>query len=1083
MNLFNNMVISAEDSSDQTPMPSECAFNFIHWVVLDIASLVVLVKWHFMTPFSNFVHPFILDETETDSLQLFVSTSSNQIIAHRVPESMINLPPMLAAHIKETFCPKLRNRLFIKQTASIIHIDSDVRDVRSRAIRFKYGERADRAEWRDNMEARGVIAQATTLAPSPNSQSHPSSIGSSASPAPVTARTSSSRLLALVPAPPPSFSRMDLGKEDPDRLARDSIIHDGVRSSVQVAIGRTPAVDEVNDSGEPSSVGHLDVKNQEVEETDEQQDIPLPTLPQRYMEAQGAIAQATTLAPSSNPQSHPSSIMSSLPPASPASITARASSSGLLALVTPPPSFSRIDLENKDQDRLARDFIIDDDVQSSVQAATGRAPTVDEGDDRGEAIQVGHSDVKNQEAEATKVIDGTGQVRSDGGVLVKQQDIPLPTLPQRYIIGNNKAHSGLFRIFINGIIKILNANIAPTQEDGPEFSDSNHPATPKKVLVDISIQTDHPTFAPSPSALGKRPIANFLDFMERAVPEQSQPPSDKYLHVMAFGTSETLPEMPPAVPCIHDVPCEVDSSFASTDATLVNIEEMDDQTVGAGSKSVPVEQAHSQEKVVEVKDLVADANMFMNYSGKYVGPSLTSDARFPAGRQTEEQRGTEIPQRVVLDKSETVDILGNDHVTGPTEEPSMTRTSMGSAETLTVSASDAVVYSDTAPQLKSDEDCVAVGGLAETMDVLVGNSVVPTSTSEANPSVIGETEVQHNFEMPSEVDLEQAHTQEQVVAIEDLVAATNMFMNCSRSSEIGIAPERYEPTPEETAVIQNMWATMNMCMNRSGSSSVDPSLPAGRETEEQSGVDEPVPEQAEAEPTTGDGKKKKKKKKKKAAVSNGEPGMDIPDNGEPHTLLQDVVVPPPSPPPPSPPPLAPEARCEVGKSDSMGSHVAERMGNHEDDAFTGRAKKGQMHGMFAKGITAPSEIVCTGCCRLLLQARGSRRQRFALFTKQHVVKVGEIHHLKLHHLKLCIGLAYETYLAFFGQVNSTDITTPYQLGRYRFLETIQLVYLKELTSLYITNINAPGSTYPTYIQHTKIFGLERLRIITLLFWY
>ncbi|KAF8511076.1 hypothetical protein BU17DRAFT_69788 [Hysterangium stoloniferum] len=735
----------------------------------------------------------------------------------------------------------------------------------------------------------------------------------------------------------------------------------------------------------------------------------------------------STLAPSPNSQSHPPSIPSSPPPASSAPITAPASSSGLYPLARPtPPSFSRMDLETKDQDRLARDFIIDDDVQSSVQAATGRAPTVDEGDDRSEAIQVGHLDVKNQEAEATKV---------------KQQDIPLPTLPQRYIIGNNKAHSGLFPIFINGIIKILNANIAPTQEDGPDFSDSNHPATPKKVLVDISIQTDHPTSAPSPSALGKRPIANILDFMERAVPEQSQPPSDKDLHVMALA--ERMPN-------------------------VVHIEEMDDQTVGAGSKSVPVEQAHSQEKVVEVKDLVADANMFMNYSGKYVGPSLTSDARFPAGRQTEEQRGTEIPQRVVLDKSETVDILGIDHVTGPIEEPSMTRTSMGSAETLTVSASDAVVYSDTAPQLKSDEDYVAVGGLAETMDVLVGNSVVPTSTSEANPSVIGETEVQDNFEMASEVDLEQAHTQEQVVAIEDLVAATNMFMNCSRSSEIGIAPERYEPTPEETAVkgqyligsIQNMWATMNMCMNRSGSSSVDPSLPAGRETEEQSGVDEPVPEQAEAEPTTGDGKKKKKKKKKKAAVSNGEPGMDIPDNGEPHTLLQDVV-----------------AEIVIFE-DTLGAK-----------------SKGQMHGMFAKGITAPSEIVCTGCyyysrpevhddsdshCSLNnMQSSALRIPVVPVLTSfldsvptsLHLISSDDIDSLKRYNSTAS------------DQIICHPVLIPLWFPDAALWDLLRIPQRTDKYSLYITNINAPGSTYPTYIQHTKIFGLERLQIITSLFWY
>ncbi|KAF8511057.1 hypothetical protein BU17DRAFT_97520 [Hysterangium stoloniferum] len=91
---------------------------------------------------------------------------------------------------------------------------------------------------------------------------------------------------------------------------------------------------------------------------------------------------------------------------------------------------------------------------------------------------------------------------------------------------------------------------------------------------------------------------------------------------------------------------------------------MDDQTLGEGSKSVPVEQAHSQEKVVAVKDLVADANMFMNYS--LVGPSL------PPGRQTKEQRGMEILQKVVLEQAETADILGNDHVTVPTKEPSMT---------------------------------------------------------------------------------------------------------------------------------------------------------------------------------------------------------------------------------------------------------------------------------------------------------------------------------------------------------------------------------------------------------------------------
>ncbi|KAF8503146.1 hypothetical protein BU17DRAFT_101789 [Hysterangium stoloniferum] len=108
----------------------------------------------------------------------------------------------------------------------------------------------------------------------------------------------------------------------------------------------------------------------------------------------------------------------------------------------------------------------------------------------------------------------------------------------------------------------------------------------------------------------------------------------------------------------------------------------------------------------------------------------------------------------------------------------------------------------------------------------------------------------------------------------------------------------------------------------------------------------------------------------------------------------------------------------------------------------------------------------------LAAARGSRRQR--LFAIQHVVKAAEIHHLKLckfvphttHVIwtnnptlpvfdrsalkapvfpvltsfldSVGIGLASATYLAFFGQVNSIDITTPYQLGGHRFLETIQL---------------------------------------------
>ncbi|KAF8503147.1 hypothetical protein BU17DRAFT_101790 [Hysterangium stoloniferum] len=624
-------------------------------------------------------------------------------------------------------------------------------------------------------------------------------------------------------------------------------------------------------------------------------------------------------------------------------------------------------------------------------------------------IAVAESERK-KEAEAAKGIDGTGQVRSDGGVLVKQQYIPLPTLPQRYIIGNNTAHSGLFPIFINGIIKILNANIAPTQEDGPEFSDSNHPATPKKVLVDISIQTDHPTSAPSPSALGKRPIANILDFMERAVPEQSQPPSDKDLHVMAFGTSETLPEMPPAVPCIHDVPCEVDSSFASTDATLVNIEEMDDQTVGEGSKSVPVgiteherpttgddkekdksfhgdlpspwtpqyldedeldgilrytgrtvyrvvalppiftwgegstwddhaaiateifnilvvwaglrstsgsisrlpevdlKPAHTEEKVIVIEDVVPAANVFINCSVNCVGSNLTSEVNLPASKETEEQREVDIPQNVVLERAEGVDMLKNNYAPVPAKEGSMTDSFVGAAVASTVSASPTVGHTNIGPEFGGDDGSVALrtlpGAMNEFMDIIGRNVVAQNPPSEPSLSVVEQTEEKQSRGMP---------------------------------------PESYDPMLEYTAAVQNMWAMVNISMNRSGDS-VGPGLPAGRDTEdqqgaeispsavlrpaeteeipeegekaeEQSGVDEPVSEQAAAEPATSDGKKKKKKKKKKkAAVSDGGPAMDIPDNGEPHPLAQAVVAPP-----PSPPPLAPErSRDETSPIQTQG---------------------------------------------------------------------------------------------------------------------------------------------------------------------
>ncbi|KAF8507721.1 hypothetical protein BU17DRAFT_60301 [Hysterangium stoloniferum] len=789
----------------------------------------------------------------------------------------------------------------------------------------------------------------------------------------------------------------------------------------------------------------------------------------------------STLAPSPNSQSHPPSIPSSPLPASSAPITAPASSSGLCPLARPtPPSFSRMDLETKDQDRLARDFIIDDDVQSSVQAATGRAPTVDEGDDRGEAIQVGHSDVKNQEAEATKV---------------KQQDIPLPTLPQRYIIGNNTAHSGLFPIFINGIIKILNANIAPTQEDGPEFSDSNHPATPKK-----------------PSALGKRPIANILDFMERAVPEQSQLPSDKDLHVMAFA---------------ERMPNAVDSSFASTDATLVNIEEMDDQTVGEGSKSVPV---GITEHPTTGDDKEKDG--ILRYTGRTVyrvvalppiftwgeGNICQSLMDMSLGLQYSPQIATRPQLHLSLEQISAIKVwrerqprpyilvlppLPGDFIfseesgikqpefqfkTITDEFGEVITTRMGSKYLPAVAEKFHAAWRNTDDRITPKQVTSEAGSFipespesaidlmdncnisldsardpSEAMDVLAGNSVAPT-TREASLSIVERKQEQQSLDMLPEVDLKPAHTEEKVIVIEDVVPAANVFINCSvncvgsnLTSEVnlpasketeeqrevdilqnvvleqaegvdmlknnyapvpakegsmtdsfrliafgslrtlpgamnefmdiigrnvvaqnppsepslsvveqteekqsrGMPPESYDPMLEYTAAVQNMWAMVNISMNRSGDS-VGPDLPAGRDTEdqqgaeispsavlrpaeteeipeegekaeEQSGVDEPVSEQAAAEPATSDGKKKKKKKKKKkAAVSDGGPAMDIPDNGEPHPLAQAVVAPPPSPP------------CHLRPS-------------------LGVKSKGQMHGMFAKGITAPSEIVHTGC--------------------------------------------------------------------------------------------------------------------------
>ncbi|KAF8527830.1 hypothetical protein BU17DRAFT_61208 [Hysterangium stoloniferum] len=1220
-------------------------------------------------------------------------------------ELVAHLPPMLAAHVKETFCPKLRSRhvaafrtlvvytcllllivlvvavillswlqrLFFKRTTSIVRIDSDARHLHSRAIGFKHDERADREERRDSMEAQGAITEGATPAPPPNPQPHPSSIASPtlpASPAPKIACASSSGLFASVPTPPPSFSRMDVENKDPDTLARDSIIHDGVQSRVQAATGRAPAADEVNDSGEPGSVGHSDAKNREVEETEgidgtkqdagiqdnvrmdggvlEQQDIPLPTLPQRC-------------------------IM----------------------------------------------------VSSKARTAS----------DSVRAIPSGSSNSASRGIKHTEDIDIDGYKNADNVVIADHMFLES--------IGSPEANSTPKRRLNRQRAQSNGTNSAPTKENGREFSHNNNPATPQRVLLNMGTQTDSPTSAPSPSAFGEPLIVNILDFMERAVPAQSQPPSDKDLQATAFGTPNTIPEMLLAVPRIPDVPCEVVSSFASAD-TLVNIE---DESLKEGSKSVPVgitgherpttgddkekdksfdgdlpspwtpqyldedeldgilrytgrtvyrvvalppiftwgegstwddhaaiateifnilvgseyvnkipdicqslmdmslglqyspqiatrpqlhlsleqisaikvwrerqprpyilvlpplpgdfifseesgikqpefqfktitdefgevittrmgskylpavaerfhaawrktddritpkqvtseagsfipespesaidlmdncnisldsardpseamgvlagnsvapttreaslsvverkqeqesfemlpevvlKPAHTEEKVIVIEDVVPAANVFINCSVNCVGSSLTSEVNLAASKETEEQREVDIPQNVVLEQAEGVDLLKNNYAPVPAKEGSMTDSFAGAAVASTVSASPTVGDTNIGPEFGGDDESVALrtlpGAMNEFMDIIGRNVVAQNPPSEPSLSVVEQTEEKQSRGMP---------------------------------------PESYDPTLEYTAAysqylidsVQNMWEMVNISMNRSGDS-VGPGLQTGRDTEdqqgaeispsavlgpaeteeipeegekaeEQSGVDEPVSEHAAAEPATSDGKKKKKKKKKKkAAVSDGGPAMDIPDNGEPQPLAQAVVAPP-----PSPPPLAPErSRDETSPIQTQRKILPLPMRRKADivifEDTLGVKSKGQMHGMFAKGITAPSEIVHTGCCRLLLQARGSRRQRFALFTKQHVVKVGEI-----HHLKLCIGLASETYLAFFGQVNSEATRVPTSL---HLISSDDIDSLKRYNSTASDQIICHPVLIPLWFPDAALWDLLRI---------